>query len=105
MEKELKKCYYDLDLSYQATEEDVMARANALTKIFKAKEMEKKISCAEEIEMVKNSSNKIIENIKKNGIPNEDCHRFETSTQSIFVLLIVLFFVGFICAFSFSLFL
>lgn len=105
MEKELKKCYYDLDLSYQATEEDVNARANALTKILKAKEMEKKVSCANEIALVKDSAKRIIKNIKKNGIPTEQSHRFESSTQSIIVLCIVLFFVSFICAFSFSLFL
>ena len=105
MDKELKKCYYNLDLSYQATIEDVEAREKALIKILKSKEFEKNISCRSEIKIIQDNAKLIKENIKNNGIPQEKCHHFESSTQSILALLIVFFFVAIICCFSFSLFL
>lgn len=105
MEKELKNSYYRLDLKYSATIEDVEARQKALVKILTLEEKEKNISKQNEIEQVKNDCNLIISNIKNNGIPKEECHRFETSNESLVGLFIVLALIGVVCFFSFYAFL
>lgn len=105
MEKNLKKSYYYLDLPFNATVEDVQTREKALIKILKAEEKEKNISKQKEILTVKNSAITIIENIKNNGIPKEESHRFESSTESIIILLLVLLFAGSLCFYSFYIFL
>ena len=101
MEKDLKKCYQDLELPYNATIEQVEAREKALIKILSAKENNKKISYEREIGEVKISANKIVENIKKHGIPKEENHDFEASNESVAGILIVFVFVVIICFFSF----
>ena len=105
MEKSLRKCYECLDLQFSSTIEQVEAREKALIKIFKAKEKDEKISCKKEIEEIKIAKEKIIENIIKNGVPNDKTHHFETSNESIVALIIVCFCVGLLCYFSFSIFL
>lgn len=105
MEKELKNSYFRLDLQYSATIEDVEARKKALIKILKIEEKEKNVSKQNEIKQVKDDCSLIIQNIKNNGIPKEECHRFETSNESIFGLSIVLAFVFMLCFFSFYAFL
>ncbi len=101
MEKKLKNCYHCLDLPYSATSEQVEIREKAMIKIITAKAQEKHIPCENEVEEVKTSASLILENIKKNGIPNEEYHRFETSNESVWGLLIVFVFVAIICFFSF----
>ena len=105
MEKELKNSYFRLDLQYSATIEDVESRKKALIKILNMEEKEKNVSKQKEIEQVKDDCAHIIENIKNNGIPKEECHRFEASNESIFGLLIVFAFVFMLCFFSFYAFL
>ena len=97
MEKNLRNCYRIMDLPFSATKEDVETRKNAMIKTLKAERNEKT-----DIEIVKveNASNLILENIKNNGIPQEEDHYFEASTQSIWALSIVLLFVGLFCYFS-----
>ena len=101
MDKNLNKCYLNLDLPFSATVEDVLSREKALIKILKSKEIEKNISCENEIQEIEFYANTIIENIKRNGMPTEKAHRFETSSESIFGLVVVLAFVTLICFFSF----
>lgn len=101
MDKNLRKCYQCLDLPFSASIEDVETRENALIKILNAKATEKKVSCEKEISQVQTSSKTIIENIKNNGIPKEEYHRFETSNETITILIVVLGLVGLICFFSF----
>ena len=103
MKKELKKCYNCLDLEYSATVEEVKVREKALLKILNSTVGKK--SCEKEILNVKKSAREIIENIKNNGIPNEERHRYETSGESIIGLLIVLLFAIMICVLSFHLYL
>ena len=105
MNKSLKKCYHYLDLPYNATEEDVITRENALIKILKAKETKNKVSYEEKINRVMSSANLIIENIKTNGIPNVKPHWFETSNESLFIQIAILCFVGVLCLASFIIFL
>ncbi len=100
MEKELKNCYKCLDLPYSATIEEVETREKALSKILLAKSGYEQKS-EKEISKVKYSADYIVENIKKNGIPKEEFHRFDSSKESIISLLIILVFVGLICFFSF----
>lgn len=102
MEKNLKKCYHCLDLPYNATADEVETRKNALVKILNSKAEEKNKSYTKEIEKIENSAGLILTNIKNNGISEKVNHCFESSTESIICLLIVLAFVGAICFFSFS---
>ena len=105
MEKELQNSYFRLDLPFSATIEDVEARKKALIKVLNMEEKEKNVSKQNEIEQVKEDCSLIIQNIKNNGIPKEECHRFEASNESILGLVIVLVFVFILCFFSFYAFL
>ena len=103
MEKKLKRSYRFLDLPFNATEEDVEARKNALNKILISKGQEKNKSYEKQIQDVNDSANLILLNIKNNGIPNEKPHCFESSNESIIVLIIIAFFAGLACFYSFFL--
>ena len=105
MDKNLKKSYENLNLAYSATIEEVIARKQALIKIFKSKSVENKISTAKKIALIESSANAICDNIEKNGMPKDDECRFETTGESILGLAIVLFFVVLMCIFSFYAFL
>ena len=105
MEKKLKKCYCCLDLPYNATIDEVEAREKAMIKVLNAKENETKISCEKEIEEVQISSKTIVENIKKNGIPKEEYHRFSTSNESLIGWIIIFVLVVVLCVLSFKEFL
>ena len=105
MEKELRKCYEVLDLPFSATEEDVKLREKALIKIYSNKSIEKGVSFEKEIGMVETSSAQILENIKKNGIPKEIPHSFDSSWSSIGYLAISLLLIALVCGFSFYIFL
>lgn len=96
----LKKCYHNLELPYDSTIEDVMAREKAKIKILQNKAEEKGISVDKDIVTIENCAKIIIENIK-NGVKIEKHHNFECSWQSVCILLAVLGFVGIICFFSF----
>ena len=100
MNRDLKNSYQYLDLNFQATEEEVIARKNALVKMFKAKEVETGKVQQENIKKVEESANIIIENLKKNGVPQTP-HFFETSDKSIVGLIIAFCFVAMICYFTF----
>lgn len=103
MEKNLRKCYEHLELPYSATIEDVEARKSALIKILNSQAHDNKVSNEKEIALVEKSANTICEEIKKNGIPQNE-HRFESSKESIFALLVVLFFAVMVCLLSFNMF-
>ncbi len=105
MEKELQNSYFRLDLPFSATIEDVQARKKALIKVLNMEEKEKNVSKQNEIEQVEFDCSRIIQNIKNNGIPKEECHRFEASNESFIGLIIVLAFASLLCFFSFYLFL
>lgn len=104
MNRELKKCYECLDLPINATIEDVETRKKALIKIYNNKTIEKGISYEKQIGLVETSAVAIVENIKKNGLPNEEVHHFETSWKGISILFVALIFVAMICFFSFYIF-
>lgn len=104
MNKDLKKCYECLDLSFNATTDEVKVREKALIKIYNNKALEKGVSCDKEKGLIETSAHTIIENIKKNGIPKEETHRFECSWKSVGILSIILVFVAIICFFSFYIF-
>lgn len=100
MKKSLKKCYQNLELDINSTEQDVKTREKALIKILKAKEVDENVNLKEDIKKVKSSAKEIIENIKVNGIPKEE-HFFESSSVSIFTMLTILFFISILCFVSF----
>ena len=101
MEKKLKNSYSCLDLPYNATEEEVVTRETALVKILKSKEHEENVSCEKEIDRIEKSSKYILDNIKNNGIPKEEFHRFEASKESVGAMFIIFVFVLVLCFFSF----
>ena len=63
-----------------------------------------KLSFLHKILEIEQASETIIQNIKNNGIPNEEHHLFESSSESLIALTIVLGFVIMICFFSFYFF-
>lgn len=83
MNKELKKCYYLLDLPFSATIEQVQQRTKILIKILRAKAMKHGVSYADKINEIAYASSEIVENIKKNGIPNVKVRSFETSIKDL----------------------
>lgn len=105
MNRDLRKCYDVLNLPFSATIEEVEIRQFALIKGFNDKSLEKGISYDKQIGEIETSANLIIENIKKNGIPKDECHRFESSWKSIIILGIILLCVALVCGFSFYVFL
>ena len=105
MEKKLKEGYRYLDLPYSATVDEIQSRKVALIKILNVKEREKNISCSQEISKISNYSDLLIENIKNNGIPQENGFDFQETKESIASLFIVLLFALSICFFSFYVFL
>ena len=104
MTKDLKQSYEYLNLPYSATIEDVEARKNALIKIANAKSIEKKIDTKDEIQKIEDSANIICLNLNQNGIPNEKSG-FNTSKESLGVLMLVLVFSIILCVSSFFAFL
>jgi len=104
MNKDLRKSYECLDLKYSATKEDVIARKNALIKIFNAQAMENKKPMDKKIDLVEKSAEIICDNIDNNGIP-KDVSNHESSNQSLVSLFIILLFVIFVCFMSFYMFL
>ncbi len=94
MERELKKSYRLLNLPFEATEEEVNIRKNAMLKVIETENHKKRDY---DILSIQQASENILNNIKKNGIPKEKDYYFEASTSSIVCLFIVLFFVAVIC--------
>ena len=68
MTKEIKKYYKYLDLPYDATEQDALTREKAIIKVLRAKAIKQKKNYNEEINKVAEYTNKVIENIKNNGV-------------------------------------
>ena len=104
MDKNLRKCYECLDLPITATAEDVRLREKALVKIYENESVEKGIPFDKKIDLVASSASTIVENLKNNGSPQEELHRFDSSWKSIGILSVVLAFVCMICFFSFYIF-
>ena len=103
MKKELKKSYMLLDLPFDASEDAVIARKTALIKIYNSGEKTDK-NKESKIKNVEEASSIIIDNLKRNGVPQHP-NIFESSNQSIIGLIIVFCFVAMVCYFSFMLFL
>lgn len=100
MNKELKKCYHYMDLPYNSTVEEIKAKQDALLKINASKAKITGKSCEKELNKINNSAKSILDNIKKNGIPNIK-EGFNSSWQSICAQIIGLIFIGAICFASF----
>ena len=104
MKRELLKSYILLDLPFNASEEDIIARKTALIKIYNAEDIKKHNKNEDKINKVENAANIIIENLKRNGAPSAP-HCFESSNKSIISLIITFCFVAMVCYFSFLLYL
>ena len=105
MNKELIKSYDILNLPFSSTVEEVEIRKNALIKVYNNKAVKKGVSYDKQIGEIETSASLIIENIKKNGIPNTEYHLYNSSWKSIIMLCGVLLAVALICWFSCYIFL
>ena len=101
MDKNLKKSYQKLNLPYGATEIEIKNRKDEL---IKALESRKTVKAEQQIKNIEEAYSIIIEDIKKNGLPEEKSHRFESSKESIIGLTITLVIVAVLCYFSCYLF-
>ena len=96
MPKEIKRCYKLMDLSYSSTVEQVKEKESFMIKLLQEKEVKKKKSYKQKINIVLTSANQIIEYIKKNGVPNIDDNMFNTPTKSILSQIIALIGLSFL---------
>lgn len=91
MIKELKKSYYNLDLPFSATKEQVQTQEKILIKILRAKALKTGKSQKKKIDIIVKSANLIIDNLEKNGIPDiKECSFSSTGKElatQLFVLL------------------
>lgn len=101
MKRVLKNSYNYLDLTYKATIDDVKRRETALIKLYNTKAKEKNKSYENKIISVQKAADNIITNIKNNGIPKEEYHRYECNLSSIITLFVVLAFAVGMCVLSF----
>jgi len=93
MTKELKKCYYNLDLPFNATIEQVKTQEKMLIKILRARALKTGKSQNKKIDKIVISANKVQQNIEKNGIPDVKECSFSSSSKDIatevFILLVL----------------
>ncbi len=90
MTKEIKNYYKFLDLRYDSSIEDVKLRQKILIKLLRAKSIRTGNSNKEKIMKINTASNKIINFIKQNGVPNDNRMYFDTTTNSVAVQTFVL---------------
>ena len=90
MPREIKKCYYQLNLPFSASVEDVKRQEKVLIKIQRAKALKHGKSRKNKIEKIAISANKIISNIELNGQPNEKEVCFNTSPKALLAELCIL---------------
>ena len=101
MTKELKKCYYYLDLPFCATAEQVKTQEKVLIKILRARALKTGKSKKEKIDRIVYSANKILENIQTNGIPTEQESHFYTTGKELATQLFVLAAVSIVAVISY----
>ena len=90
MIKELKKCYYNLDLPFSATKEQVQTQEKILIKIIRAKALKTGKSQKKKIDNIVKSANLILENLEKNGIPDIKECSFSSTGKELATQLFVL---------------
>ena len=100
MLKEVKRCYFELDLPYSATEEEIETRRDVLIKIEKSKGNEKKPSNKKRIERLQYCAKTILNYLKKNP-KIEDTTHFKTTGFGLMVQLYILLMVSILCGVSF----
>ncbi len=101
MDKELKQCYHYLDLNYDSTVEEIKSKQKIMIKIYRAKSIKTGKSYKDEIAKVNLSTNKILSNIKQNGIPKGSVFNFSSNINDIASLIFVLLIIIIICTISF----
>lgn len=100
MPKEIKKCYYNLDLSYSSTVEQIEEKEKILIKLTRAKAIKNHKSYDDKIQKIIKDANTLIDYVNKFGVPNKQDFMFETTNNSLmYQAMILLTFLGFlICA-------
>ncbi len=101
MEKELKQSYHYMDLRYDSTIDEIKSRQKIMIKIFRAKSIKGGKSYKNEIAKVNNSTNKILANIKQNGIPKASIFNFSSTVNEVATLTFVLIIMIIICTVTF----
>ena len=99
--KELKKCYFNLDLSYDATPEQVKTQEKILIKILRAKALKTGRSQQKKIDVIVKSANSILENLEKNGTPDLKEFCFSSSGKELATQAFVLIAVGIVAIISY----
>lgn len=84
MPKQIKKHYHFLDLSYTATEEDILYKQKALIKFYRAKGIKRGVAYTNKINKVVNSTNVVLNFVKKNGVQTNVEPLFDTQKSTIF---------------------
>ena len=101
MLKKIKKCYFYLDLPYNATLEQVKTQEKMLIKILRARALKTGKSQKKKINRIAECANFIQENLEKNGIPNIKECSFNTSGKELVTQLFVLAAVSVIAIISY----
>ena len=103
MTKEIKKCFYRLNLHFSATEEEILTNEKVKIKILRTKAEKRNRSYNKKIERVVSDTQTILEYIKNNGTITEKEPLFNTPIKAIYtqiVVLICLLVVFFTCLFN-----
>lgn len=90
MTKEIKKCFYRLNLPFSATEEEILTNEKVRIKILRAKAVKNKRSYEEKISKVVDDTKTILDYIKNNGPINAKEPLFETPIKAIYTQIVVL---------------
>ncbi len=101
MDKELKQYYHFMDLKYDSNIEEIKSRQKIMIKIFRAKSIKSGKSYKNEIAKVNLATNKILTNIKENGIPKASIFNFSSSINDVATLIFVLIIMIIVCTVTF----
>ncbi len=87
MDKETKRCYKYLDLSYDATIEEVRHRQKLLIKVFRARAISKGRSAEIEVQKIRDKGNHIVAYIQQHGVGKASTiPHFVTDGNSMFII-------------------
>ena len=90
MTKEIKKCFYRLNLPYSASEEEILTNEKVKIKILRTKAEQNKRSYDKKIKRIVADTQTILDYIKNNGPITNIEPLFNTSIKSIYTQIVVL---------------
>lgn len=101
MDRNLKKCYYFMDLPFSATEEEVRVREKVMIKVLNAREINSGKQLDKKINKIVECSNKIVDNIKKFGIASGRNDTIKKNVSRLYFEIFILLLLSMVCITTF----